>query len=104
MKPQTSSADPVSIRLETSLGLSQIPSLLDHLLRALDTSEGLEFDLSAVSDIDIAGVQMLLILDKEASALGKEIAFVKPSRAVRELFACLGRMDFFDDRVLVEAR
>lgn len=99
-----SPTDPVTIRLETALGLSQMPSLLDHLLHELDIAQGIEFDLSAVSEIDIAGVQVLMILEKEARALGKEIAFARPSPAVRDMFSFLGRLDFFDDRVLVADR
>lgn len=104
MNVKSTPDDPISIRLGPALGLSQIPSLLDHLLHSLDTNHRLEFDLSEVSEIDIAGFQMVLILEKEASILGKEISFVRPSSAVRELFSLLGRLEVFEDRVLVAHR
>ena len=54
-----------------------------HLLDALATSDELELDLLQVGEIDTAGLQLLLLLKKEAQKAGKRVAIVAHSRAVR---------------------
>ena len=100
----TSAPDHFSVRPAGFLGISAIPNLLDELLQALDSSPRLELDLSDVSGIDTAGIQLLMLLRKEASHLGKDVAYVHPSIEVREVFESVGRLDFLDDAVLVAGR
>lgn len=44
-------------------------------------------DLSEVTDIDTAGIQLLLLTRREAAALGKTARFVRHSDPVLDLFA-----------------
>ena len=53
------------------------------LLDALATSDELEVDLSQVSDIDTTGLQLLILLKKEAQQGGKRLEFVAHSQTVR---------------------
>ncbi len=59
--------------------LEQKKILLDALAGAGD----LELDLMQVSEIDTAGLQLLILLKKEAQAAGKRVAIVAHSKAVR---------------------
>lgn len=54
-----------------------------RLLDALASADELEVDLSQVSDIDTTGLQLLILLKKEAQTAGKLIVFVAHSQAVR---------------------
>ena len=54
----------------------------NQLLDALSASETLELDLLQVSDIDTAGLQLLILLKKEAQRTGKRVAIVAHSQAV----------------------
>ena len=54
----------------------------NQLLDALSLSETLELDLLQVRDIDTAGLQLLILLKKEAQRTGKRVAIVAHSQAV----------------------
>ena len=53
------------------------------LLDALAASDELELDLLPVSDMDTAGLQLLILLKKEAERSGKRVSIVAHSQAVR---------------------
>ena len=53
------------------------------LLDALATSDALELDLLHVGEIDTAGLQLLILLKKEAQKAGKQVSIVAHSQAVR---------------------
>ena len=53
------------------------------LLDALAASDELELDLLSVSEMDTAGLQLLLLLKKEAQRSGKRVSIVAHSQAVR---------------------
>ena len=59
--------------------LEQKKTLLDALARTDD----LELDLLQVSEIDTAGLQLLILLKKEAQRAGKTISIVAHSQSVR---------------------
>ncbi len=53
------------------------------LLAALANTDELELDLLHVSEIDTAGLQLLVLLKKEAQRSGKTISIVAHSQSVR---------------------
>ena len=53
------------------------------LLAALANTDELELDLLHVSEIDTAGLQLLVLLKKEAQRSGKTISVVAHSQSVR---------------------
>ena len=55
------------------------------LLAALDGTERLELDLSAVHEIDTAGLQVLLALFAEAQSAGKVIELVNAGQPVLDV-------------------
>ena len=55
------------------------------LLDALVGTDELELDLAQVEEIDSAGLQLLILLKKEAQRAGKRLAIVTPSQPVSEL-------------------
>lgn len=55
------------------------------LLEALAQVDELELDLLPVNEIDTAGMQLLILLKREAARLGKSVNIVAHSQAVREL-------------------
>ena len=56
-----------------------------RLLDALGSTDELELDLMQVGDIDTAGLQLLILLKKEAQRTGKRLAIVAHSQAVRSV-------------------
>lgn len=53
-----------------------------RLLEALHQNGALEIELTGVSELDCAGVQVLLLVQKEALALGKTISWKGHSEAM----------------------
>ena len=53
------------------------------LLNALADTDDLELDLMHVGEIDTAGLQLLILLKKEAQRAGKTISIVVHSQSVR---------------------
>jgi anti-sigma B factor antagonist len=75
------------------------PALFDALAR----SDAIELDLSAVSELDTSGVQLLMLLKREAVAAGKSLTLTGHSPAVLEVFEILGLGGWFGDPQLLPA-
>ena len=54
-----------------------------QLLDALASADELELDLMQVGEIDTAGLQLLILLKKEAQRTGKRLSIVAHSQSVR---------------------
>lgn len=63
-----------------------------RLLAALPGSPGLRLDLSAVSELDTAGLQLLLLVRREAARMNLTVELADPSPAVAAVLA-LARLD-----------
>jgi anti-sigma B factor antagonist len=70
------------------------------LLDALDVTAHIEIDLSEVVEMDTAGVQLLVLLKREAAAIGKRVSLAGHSIAVLEVFDCYRLSAYFGDPVL----
>ncbi|WP_301102562.1 STAS domain-containing protein [Propionivibrio sp.] len=57
----------------------------NKLLDALDSTDDLELDLLQVNQIDTAGLQLLILLKKEAQRTGKRLSIVAHSQSVRSV-------------------
>lgn len=73
------------------------------LLSVLEGCDQLELDLSAVHEIDTAGLQLLILLKREASARGKKLAFFGHSKEVQQVFDFLNLVGVFGDPMLISA-
>lgn len=59
-------------------------TLKPQLLNALAQTQRLDLNLGEVSELDTAGVQLLVLTHREAAATGKTLRLVAASPAVRE--------------------
>ncbi len=75
--------------------------LKNKLMTGLSTSEELELDLSEVSEIDAAGLQLLVMIKQKAGALGKVLRFSGHSQVVLDLLDLSGLAGFFGDPLLI---
>jgi anti-sigma B factor antagonist len=73
---------PVVVTVEGELTIYTAVELRSRLLSALMAAGSLDVDLSAVSEFDGAGLQLLLALDKEARISGKLVRLLMPSLEV----------------------
>jgi len=85
------SDDVTLLPLDGELNIYRAAELRLVLLAAIsDSPAGLDIDLSGVSEIDSAGVQLLLAARRDLKARGVPLRLVAPSAEVRQLF------DLFD--------
>lgn len=91
--------DAACLRLypEGEMTIYQIADLKPALLDALAQSDEIELDLAAVSELDTSGVQLLMLMKREAVAAGKALKLSGHSPAVLEVFELLGLGGWFGD-------
>lgn len=89
---------PAALRLEGELTIFRAMELKPMLL-----TEPLppEIDLAGVTEIDTAGVQLLLLAKKTAQAQQRELRLVNHSPAVLEVFELLNVAALFDDPLVM---
>ncbi len=64
-----------------------------NLENALAASENIEIDLAGVSEMDTAGLQLLLAARREAQRCGKSLRLKDCSEAVHDVFELCGMTD-----------
>lgn len=72
-------------------------ALKEKLAGVLDHPQRLEIDLSEVTEIDSAGIQLLMLARKECARRGRALTLGNPSDAVAEAFRLLGLAAWFND-------
>jgi anti-sigma B factor antagonist len=89
------------LRLTEDLTIYNALTQKQALLDALAISDKLDLDLSQVSEMDTAGLQLLILLKKEAQRAGKRVSIVAHSHAVSSLIDfCNMAADFGDPLVI----
>ncbi|MCW2313958.1 STAS domain-containing protein [Rhodoferax antarcticus] len=63
-----------------------------------------EIDLSGVTDLDTAGVQLLMLAKKTALAQGRDLTLIGHSPAVIEVFELLNVAAYFGDHLVMDSR
>lgn len=71
-----------------------------HVL--IDQGGSLELDLGAVQELDTAGLQLLIMAKKEATARSQQLLLSHHSQAVLEVFELCGVAAFFGDPILLQ--
>jgi anti-anti-sigma factor len=89
------------IVIEGELTIYTALELKEKLLSALSVAEALELDLSEVGEFDAAGLQLLVMIKQEATALGKVLRFTGHSPVVIDLLDLSGLAGFFGDPLLM---
>ena len=102
MNAQTSQDNnPRVLRLEGELSVFRAQELKQLLL----SSPAPEIiDLSAVSELDTAGLQLLMLAKRAAQVAQREWRLVGHSQAVIEVFDLLNVAEYFDHRLVVTQR
>ena len=93
-----------SLALEAPLTIYHAFEQKRLLLDALAECEELELDLAQVGEIDSAGLQLLILLKKEARRCGKPVRFVGHSQAVSEVIDFCNLAAEFGDPLIMPAR
>ena len=84
-----SAKKPLQFTLDGELSIYRASELKATFLAQLQDTTELNVDLSGVTEIDTAGVQLLMMLKKEAAQLGKTVSLSNHSAAVISVFEAI---------------
>ncbi|MYM87592.1 STAS domain-containing protein [Rugamonas sp. FT82W] len=87
IQPAATSA--LRLRIDGEFSIYRAAELKEMVLTAVAQAPCLELDLSAVSELDTAGVQILLLARQSALARGHSLRLVDSSAAVQATLALL---------------
>lgn len=90
--------------VESELTIYQALELRDLMLAALAQTDDLEIDLGSVSEIDGAGLQLMMALKQEATRQGKAIRFTGHTAEVVEVLELCDLGGFFGDPVVLPSQ
>ncbi|TAN51238.1 MAG: anti-sigma factor antagonist [Methylococcaceae bacterium] len=93
-----------TLRVKGDMTIYTAEALKTHLLNALCVSNTLEIDLSAVEEMDSAGMQLLVVVKREAQRLGKKLSLVQHSPATMRVLDLFNMSAYFGDPVIITAR
>ena len=93
-----------ALRIDGEMTIYRAAELKQTLLDALAGQETLDIDLGAVTEIDTAGVQLLMLAKKTAGERQCELRLSAHSEAVTQVFELLNLATYFGDPLVVAAR
>lgn len=101
---QQSNADPCQFVIEGEMTIYNALALKAQLLAPLDQCAQMEIDLAGVTEIDAAGLQLLVMAKTEAKSRGKGLTITGHSPVVLEVLDLCDLEGFFGDPVLVRSQ
>lgn len=94
------SISPNRIALEGEVSIFTADEIHDRLLAVLFDGQEVEVDISRVSEIDGAGLQLIVAARHQAFALDKTLRFIKPSEAVLQMLELCDLMSLLEDQAV----
>jgi anti-anti-sigma factor len=95
------SEEVLRIAIEGEMTIYRAADLKVTVLEALRKTKVLEIDLSGITELDTAGLQVLMLAKQTAAADKRELRLLQHSPAVMEIFEMLDLVAFFGDAVLI---
>ena len=92
------------IAIEGEMTIGTAAELLRGLATPLVRCEEIEVNLSGVSEIDSAGLQLMVAAKREAVAKNKILRFVEHSQAVLDLFDLCDLAGHFGDPLVLHSQ
>lgn len=93
-----------ALRIEGEMTIYRAAELKQTLLALLDAAGPLEIDLSSVTELDTAGVQLLIAAKKTAQAQQQELCLTAHSAAVLDVLEIFNLVSYFGDPVVMSSR
>ena len=92
------------IEIRGELSIFTAAALRQQLLDALDGETDVEVDLSAVSEMDSAGMQLMVAAKREAGTRNKSLRFTGHSPAVFDILELCDLSGHLGDPLLIQSR
>lgn len=94
-------ASDAQLRIEGEMNIYRAEELKRALLEPLQNGASLEVNLSGVTELDTAGLQLLLLAKRTAQKLQCQLRLVGHSGAVLEVFDLLNLAAYFGDDLVI---
>lgn len=102
MSSTAESVENQRLAIEGELSIYTAGQWKKRLHDLIDQGGSLELDLGAVQELDTAGLQLLIMAKKEATARSQQLLLSNHSQAVLEVFELCGVAAFFGDPILLQ--
>lgn len=89
------------IAIEGDLTIYTALEMKNRLLGAIDAHQSAEVDLSGVTDMDTAGLQLMILAKREATRRDRQLQYVGHSQAVTEVLELCNMASYFGDPILL---
>lgn len=90
------------LRVEVDMTIYTALELKQELVSCLDKVQHWELDLSQVNEMDSAGLQLLILLKREAAKRGAQLALTAHSPAVTDVIDTLNVAAYFGDPIVLQ--
>ncbi|WP_150048015.1 MULTISPECIES: STAS domain-containing protein [Methylomonas] len=90
-----------TLTLEDELTIFTAAELKPQLLNFLNSENELEIDLSKIVEMDTAGLQLLILIKREANKASKKLHFIFHSKTVLEILELTNLTASFGDQVVL---
>ena len=90
-----------TLAIEGELTIFTAAQQKPKLLKFLNKGKQLEVNLAGVTEIDTAGLQLLILIKREAARAGKVLSFVMHSNVVLETLELANLTSTFGDQVML---
>ncbi|HEX8962596.1 MAG TPA: STAS domain-containing protein [Rhodocyclaceae bacterium] len=94
----------LNVVIHGELTISTAAGVRDDLLAALDAADEVEVDLTRVTEIDSAGIQIMVGAKREASERRKSLRFLGHSAAVVDALDLTDLAGYLGDPVVLQSR
>jgi anti-sigma B factor antagonist len=92
------------LRIESDMTIYTALELKQELMPSLDKGQNMEVDLSLVNEMDSAGLQLLVMLKREAATRGMTLALTAHSPAVTSVLDTFNMAAYFGDPIVLPDR
>lgn len=99
-KPTTAKVLPI----EGDLTIYTAATLKEEIVNLLEQSADISIDLSHVSEMDTAGLQLLILAKKEATVRGGQLQLLAHSPAVLAVLDMCNMANYFGDPVVISSK
>lgn len=90
-----------TLAIEGELTIYTAAKQKTSLLTFLDSDDELEINLANITEMDTAGLQLLILLKREAAQTNKTLRFVMHSKVVLDILELTRLISTFGDQVVL---
>jgi anti-anti-sigma factor len=89
------------VHIDGEMTIYNAGALKDKLAGVLNDRRPIEIDLANVTEIDSAGIQLLILAKRERARAERDLTLVSHSDAVLDAFELMGLVGYFKDPVVL---